>query len=145
MNTKQNILVTGATGFLGGHLVERLICEGYGVDFIARDKIKAKPLMQLGESFIHQDLSTKFSLNKKYDAVYHCAALSKPWGKYENFYSANMLATLNLVNAMQESGSDFLIHISSPSIYFNFKDRFNIKETDPLGSKFVNHYVETKK
>ncbi len=36
------------------------------------------------------------------------------------------------------------IFISSPSIYFNLKDRLNIKETDPLPDRFINSYAKTK-
>jgi nucleoside-diphosphate-sugar epimerase len=144
LNTRKKILVTGATGFLGGHMVRALIARGHEVDFIARDKLKAQSLIELGAKFIFQDLSKTFTLDQ-YHAVYHCAALSSPWGDYKNFYNANVLATKNLIVAMKESCSGLLIHISSPSLYFDFKDQFNVIESDTVTSRFINHYIETKK
>src|SRR6185437_15399197 len=70
------------------------------------------------------------------------AALSSPWGKYKDFYQANVLGTENLIKAAPKDAR--FIHVSSPSIYFDFSEKHNIKEDDPLPRKPVNYYVKTK-
>lgn len=145
MSTNKKILVTGATGFVGGKLTKLLLQKNHEVYILARNKVKAKPLVELGAKLIDQDLSEEFSLKESFDVIFHAAALSSTWGKYEDFYKANVIATQNLIRAAKASSSQLFVHISSPSLYFNFKDRFEILESDCFGNDYVNHYVETKK
>jgi 2-alkyl-3-oxoalkanoate reductase len=76
--------------------------------------------------------------------VVHCAGLSSPWGTYQEFYQANVLSTLNLLQVAQATGTKRFILISTPSVYFNYQDRFDLKESDPLPDPMVNHYAVTK-
>ena len=78
------------------------------------------------------------------DYVVHCAALSSPWGRYNDFYSANVEVTKNILEASVNNHVKKFVFISTPSIYFNFHDRFLVKESDPLPGKPVNYYAATK-
>jgi nucleoside-diphosphate-sugar epimerase len=138
-------LVTGATGCIGLNLTKRLISEGYTVVALGRNPQIGAVLTQLGAQFIAKDLKEADWL--KYlavdmDVIFHCAALSSPWGRYQDFYEANVLGTQHVLDAVAEKTR--LIHVSSPSIYFDFKEKFNIKEHDLLPKKPINHYVKTK-
>ncbi len=143
----QKILVTGATGFAGGRIVEGL--QGYGAQVIAtgRNMARQQALEQLGATFMAADLSDKHAVDNLVgdaDLIIHCAALSSPWGTYQAFYEANVLATENLVRAAANGSVQRFIFISTPSIYFDFTNRRNIRENDPLPSPLVNHYATTK-
>ena len=77
------VLITGCTGFIGSHLVEKLIKDGYdieAIDNLSRGKIENLNSLINGITFIHGDI-TNFDLIKdivrKVDVVYHLAALSR--------------------------------------------------------------------
>ena len=56
--------VTGATGFIGGRLLKRLLSEGYKVKCLVRDKAKASVLQKLGAETYMGDLSDPDSLKE---------------------------------------------------------------------------------
>ena len=136
-------IITGATGGLGRNLLEFLVSQNWEIIAFGRDEKIGK---SLGVEFYAFDLSD-FEQTKKYfqkaDVVFHCAALSSPWGKYEEFYKANVLATKNVLKAMELFDIKKIVHVSTPSIYFNFQDQFEIKE-EFIPQKFVNNYAKTK-
>lgn len=147
MNTNsKKVLVTGATGFLGSKLCCYLKNKGFSVIATGRNQNKGEELKSNGFEFIQADLSND-KLEDKFqsiDFVVHCAALSSPWGRYSDFYSANISATKNIAEFCL-TNKIRLVHISSPSIYFEFKDKFDIKEEeDNCPSKKINYYAETK-
>ncbi|MBI2332996.1 MAG: NAD-dependent epimerase/dehydratase family protein, partial [Chloroflexi bacterium] len=74
---------------------------------------------------------------------FHCAAFPSPWGKYDQFYNSNVLGTRNVANACVENNVKRLVHVSTPSIYFSYSSRMNVKEDDPL-PKPISHYAKTK-
>ncbi|MDN5041963.1 NAD-dependent epimerase/dehydratase family protein [Aliarcobacter butzleri] len=136
-------IITGATGGLGRNLLEFLVLQNWQVVAFGRDEKIGK---SLGVEFYAFDLSD-FEQTKKYfqkaDIIFHCAALSSPWGKYEEFYKANVIATKNVLKAMELFNIKKIVHVSTPSIYFDFQDRFEIKE-EFIPTKFVNDYAKTK-
>lgn len=145
------IIVTGATGFLGQHVVKRFKREGYEPFALGRNQKVGSQLQTSHIPFIPTELSDlsqvmdAFSTAKSPDYVVHCAALSSPWGSYKEFFSANVLATKHIIQACSEFKVKRLIYISTPSIYFNYQSRLLVKEHDPLPEKMVNSYAETKK
>lgn len=141
-------LVTGATGGLGRNLAERLCREGHNVVGMGRREVPGHALSAQGMRFVRADIKDAAALAdamRGADAVLHCAALSSPWGRYQDFYAANVTGTENVICAMKNTGVPLLIHVSTPSIYFDFKDRLGIREKDPLPRRFVNAYAATKK
>ena len=144
------ILVTGGTGFLGRHVVWRLAELGNEVVFTGRQTKAAAEVIALAKAPVRwlevQHGKAKEALKHAAhdaDAIVHAAALSSPWGKYADFYSANVTSTEEVLAACSENNIRRLVHISTPSLYFNFKDRLNIKEHDPLPTA-VNDYARTK-
>ena len=141
------ILITGATGFAGGHLL-RYLSKMYGIENVhgtGRDHSKARELTKEGFTIKVGDLAdrdfVKTQLNS-YDLIVHCAARSAMWGTYDSFYQANVIATKNIVDVVDPGKQ--IIHISTANIYFNYKNRFDVRESDPLPKDLNNHYAATK-
>ncbi len=145
----RKIVVTGAGGFLGGRLLKHLAAE-YPETLIigtSRRSDRKQEFENVKAAFIPGDLTDPefcLSLTKGADVVIHCAALSSPWGAPKLFEDANILTTQNLLNASRTNGLKRFIFISTPSIYFDYSDRFHVKESDPLPAKMVNEYARTK-
>jgi len=141
------ILITGATGFAGGHLL-RYLSKMYGIENVhgtGRDYSKARELTKEGFIIKVGDLVDRDFVKAQlscYDLIVHCAAKSAVWGSYDSFYQANVIATKNIVDVV--SPGKQIIHISTANIYFNYKDCFDIRESDPLPKEFNNHYAATK-
>lgn len=145
----QKIVVTGASGFLGGRLLKYLTQhknwgEVIGTGRRSDRKAEFERLNCRYQTGDLLDVDFCDSLLKKTDAVVHCAALSAPWGKREEFVKANITITQNLLNAAGKAGVKTFVFISTPSIYYTSQHRFNVSESEPLPSKMVNEYAATK-
>lgn len=91
---KNNILVTGGTGFIGSHLVDALIAKGYRVKCLVYKDNDITYLKNIGVKIVYGDLLDKDSLLKAIDGVdvvYHLAAMVRP---YKSFYGLNELSNL---------------------------------------------------
>lgn len=146
---KNRIVITGAGGFLGGRTA-KFMAEYYTekqVIATSRRKNRISEFAAYQCEFIPGDLLDKEFCEKltvNTEIVIHCAALSAPFGNYNSFYDANFIATKTLLDASVKNGVEKFIFISTPSIYFNFQNRFNVKENDILPKKLVNYYATTK-
>ena len=141
-------LVTGATSGLGRNAVEWLLTQGYQVHATGRNGEVGQQLIALGARFTELDLVTATDseyrqLLNDCDVVWHCAALSSPWGKYEWFYQANVAVTSRLADMAGQLGIERFIHVSTPSIYFDFQSHHDIPE-DYCAKRFANHYADSK-
>lgn len=142
------VLVTGATGFLGSHLVKRLQTMDLEVYGTGRNAKAGAELIQSGVKFIPMELGDPYdfkALPPKIDWIVHSAALSSPWGRPEVFYRSNVLATEQMLNYARRAVCQRFVHISSPSIYVDRRDRLNVSEDEPLPDLSLNHYISTKK
>jgi len=145
-----HILLTGATGFLGFRTLEKLIVDS-NIDKIIATGRTIKPSHHIIDPKVTYELGdlsdTEFvkKIVSGVDVIIHTAALSSPWGTYEMFYSANVKSIQNLIHFAELFGVKRFVYISTPSMYFNGKDRYNIKEIDPLPHRFVNEYANTKR
>ena len=73
----EHVLVTGATGFVGSHLCEELVKQGYKVKALVRESSDKSFLDTLGVEYIYCDLRDVDKLKenlKGIDIVFHCAA-----------------------------------------------------------------------
>jgi nucleoside-diphosphate-sugar epimerase len=140
------IAVTGATGFLGGHLVSRLLRDGHSVTAIARDRQRAARLEAQGVKVLFGDLTAAVEPadGEPVDAFVHAAALSSNWGRREAFVAANVTATQTAVDLAKRLEAQRFVLISSPSIYFRFADQISVGE-DVMLPPPVNAYAETKR
>lgn len=152
MPTLNKILVTGGTGFLGRHVAWRAAAEGAEVVFTGRDPEHARevirhapaPLRWLALEHGTPDAGRALAeAARGADAIIHCAALSSPWGRPEAFRRANVGSTAEVIAACRAQGVPRLVHVSTPSLYFGFADRLDIREDAPLPAP-ANDYVGTK-
>lgn len=141
-------LVTGATSGLGRNATEWLLESGYQVCATGRNLQAGEELSKLGAQFTALDLVTASDeayqqLMSDCDVIWHCAALSSPWGKYQDFYQANVVVTQRLAQFAGKLGIKRFVHVSTPSLYFDFHSHLNIPEQQ-LAEQFANNYAKTK-
>jgi len=145
-----HVLLTGATGFLGFRTLEKLITDPSIQKITATGRI-IKPTHHIIDPKVNYQLGelSDFAFVEKIvtgiDVIIHAAALSSPWGDYDMFYASNVKSIQNLIHFSELKGIKRFIYVSTPSIYFNGMDRFNVKESDPLPKKFINQYAYTKR
>lgn len=144
----KRVLVTGATGGLGRNAVEALLAQGAQVRATGRNAVAGAALQGAGAQFEPLDLATATdaqwqALLQDIDVVWHCAALSSPWGRRQDFVAANVTLTARLLQAAGDAGVQRFVHISTPAIYFDFTDHLNIAESF-RPQRYVNDYAATK-
>ena len=142
------ILVTGATGFLGGALVRKLSRDGVCVVATGRNRQKLDELPLPGRHRFAADLNAldPADFPSRLDGVttiIHCAALSSPWGSYADFHAANITATERMIALAKGLKVEHFIHVSTPAVYFRFEDQLNVIEDMPLPAP-VNAYAHSK-
>ncbi len=138
----KRILITGRSGFVGGHAADRFQQLGWQVIGAGRRPLQC-------DSYVSMDIATGIDkahrlLRDDFDVVVHAAAHSSPWGSSADFHANNIEATENVIKFCRSSGSPKLILISSASVFYRPCDQLNIRETDPIPRRFVNEYARTK-
>lgn len=139
------ILVTGASGFIGSHVARRLASAGHQVIATGRDPAR----LHAGDErvwTIAADLASDAldPLLAGCDVAVHCAALSAPWGRAKEFRRANVTATARLLDAARRQHVRRFIHLGSPSIYFRFRDQFGVGEEFEPPSRWITEYARSK-
>lgn len=140
------IIITGATGGLGRNLFEYLFEKQNEIIALGRNLEIGKLLHSQGAVFKACDLRYYNEVIESFqnaDCVIHCAALSSPWGSYNDFFEHNVVATQNVIKASQEYKIPKIIFVSTSSVYFDFQDHLAITE-DFIPKHFVNFYAYTK-
>ncbi len=109
-------LVTGGTGFVGTHLIDRLLASGHDVTALVRSTAKAAGLEARGVRLVRGDLQDEPAIRdavRGQEVVYHAAALVAAIDEAE-FFQANRDGTANVVRAMELLAPYArLVHISS--------------------------------
>lgn len=137
------VLVTGATGFLGGHVVRDLQSHGHEVFGSGRDETRLAEVVDEAHR-VPGDLASLADRDLPTDAVVHCAALSTPWGRWSDFRRANIEGTAAVVSFARRNGVRRVVHVSSPSIYAEPRDRVGIREEDFDPRNRLNGYIRSK-
>ncbi len=113
-------LVTGATGFIGSHICERLAAAGNRVRALVRPSSDVANLSQMEAELARGDLRDPESLSSSLrgvDVVFHNAARVADWGRWEDFAAVGVQGTENLLHAALEHGVPRFVHMSSASVY----------------------------
>lgn len=108
--------ITGATGFVGSHLAERLRRDGWHVRAIVRATSSRALLREIGCEFVEGDLSMTNVIARAVegcDAVFHVAGETRSPNR-EGFEEANARGTARVVQALERAGFDgTVVHVSS--------------------------------
>ena len=107
------ILVTGGTGFIGTHLLERLTASGAGVRALVR-RARAPRNLPAGVEAVYGDLTSGEGIREAVrgvDAVIHLAGVTKAL-RTADYYSGNVEATRQLALCLAGTGARF-VHVSS--------------------------------
>lgn len=140
------ILVTGASGFIGGRFARFALEQGLEVRVNGRRPGAVEHLVARGAEFVQGDLSDPVLVERLcqgVEAVVHCAGAVGVWGSYEHFHQANVTVTENVIEACLKQGVRRLVHLSSPSIYFDGRSHVGIRE-EQVPKRFSDHYGATK-
>ncbi|MBN2184093.1 MAG: NAD-dependent epimerase/dehydratase family protein [Candidatus Krumholzibacteriota bacterium] len=152
---KRKVVVTGAAGFIGSHLCERLLDDGYivtGIDSFTdyydperkRGNIRAS-LSRDGFDLVEEDINKcdLAGVFKGAETVFHLAAqagVRRSWGSEFSFYiDSNILATQKILEALREVGGVRLVYSSSSSVYGETRDlpmneEHRLKPVSPYGA-----------
>jgi nucleoside-diphosphate-sugar epimerase len=117
---EQICLLTGATGFIGGHLARRLARAGYPVRCLVRAGSDTSRLEELGVELALGDLTSSRSLARAVEGchfVLHCGALVSDWAPTEEIAAVNVTGTRNVLEASVAASVARLIHFSSTDVY----------------------------
>ena len=152
------VLVTGAAGFVGSHVCDRLLAEGRRV--IALDDLTSGRIANLGEarsygkdfSFEHFDIRAEGlgALFERHhpEVVMHLAAQSSVNVSNENpalDAEINILGTLNLLRCAIDSGTRKIVYAASGGTIYGEQRRLPVKETAAPGSRPLSPYGLSKK
>ncbi len=130
-------LVTGATGLLGSHIVEKLLERGEPVRALVRPTSDTRYLDEWGVEKILGDVTDAPSLPaamKDVHTVYNVAAKVGDWGAWRDFVAVSIEGTRNALNAARGAGVKRFLHVSSISAYGHPDGKgLVLDETAPLG------------
>lgn len=140
-----NVLVTGGGGFLGRHIVERLLARGDRVSVLGRNAYPE--LQKLGATCIQGDVADRAKVAaacEGAEVVFHVAARVGLEGNFEAFWRANVDGTDHVILGCKAAGTRRLVFTSSPSVVFDGTDQEGIDESHPYPERYLAHYPSTK-
>jgi nucleoside-diphosphate-sugar epimerase len=128
----QRVMITGATGFVGGALARRLLDEGAQVTAFVRSPAKAGWLRDRGAAIVEGDIAEPAAAAlavKGCRFVFHIAAATG--GPYPKQVWTNVTGTQTIAQAAADAGCERLVHMSTLSVYGNCY-RGDVTEERPL-------------
>ena len=138
-------LLTGATGFIGGHLAQRLVADGYQVRCLVRQDSDTSLLDRLGVELAIGDLTSPRSLTRAAagcNYVLHCGALVSDWATTREISEINERGTRDLVGASVAASVRRFVHFSTTDVY-GYPGHAAVEENFS-STRFRNWYAETK-
>jgi nucleoside-diphosphate-sugar epimerase len=120
-----NVLVTGATGFTGGHLATHLARHGHHVRALVRprslERFEKSPAAASGVIAVRGDLTDRTAINEAasgVEVVYHIAATYREAGQRDTAYrDVNVHGTENVLGAALAAGARRVVHCSTGGVH----------------------------
>jgi nucleoside-diphosphate-sugar epimerase len=139
------ILVTGATGFTGGHLARRLVQDGCRVRTLVREQSDPAPLIDAGIEVVRGDLRDADAVSRAVDGVthvYHIAAAFRAAGKPDAYYrDINYGGTRNVLDAASRHDIERTVYCSTIGVHGD-TGKTPATETSPMRPGDI--YQQTK-
>ncbi|MFL6293573.1 MAG: NAD-dependent epimerase/dehydratase family protein [Thermoanaerobaculia bacterium] len=137
------VLVTGASGFIGGRLVERLVRQGADVRVLVRNPASAARLARFPLTFHLGDVTNTADLDRAVqgcDLVFHCAYGTT--GSQKRRAWVNRVGTERTLEAAHKAGVKRVVYLSTLMVYGQTADG-DLDETAPR-RRFGNAYSDSK-
>ncbi len=115
----RKVFVTGASGFIGSHLVDRLVAGQYEVTVLLRPGSDLRFLPVDKIKICYGDIRDSAGVTEAMsgcDAVFHVAALASDWGRKKDFHEINVQGTRNVVRAAKEQRVKKVVLVSSIAV-----------------------------
>ncbi len=143
--TNKKILITGATGFIGGAVARRLLAEGHAVRVLARDPARAREFSRLGAEVARGDVLNRASLRAAVagcQVVIHCAGAINLFVADEVYWQINADGSNKICQVALEAGVERLLYTSSMTVH-GVAPGTNLHEKAPMQLS-GDAYVDTK-
>ena len=142
------VLVTGATGFVGGNLVRALKARGYDVRALVRPKSSTLTLGNLGVEEAQGDLRDRESIARAMQGrqgVFHCAAMYTFWSRDPSeVYRVNVEGTKVIFEEAERAGVERAVYTSTVSTIGLPKKGLGTEDTQLRPQDLVGHYKKSK-
>ncbi len=140
--------VTGATGFIGGRLVKRLVDDGHTVHALVRSKTKARRMLPDSVRLFEGDLDNIEIIRqgmKGCAGAFHLAAYAKVWSKDPALpYRVNVAGTRNILDAAKQLNLQKVVFTSTGGTLNPSDGHIPVDEETPRTIDFFNDYESTK-
>ena len=141
------MFITGATGFIGTHLVKRLAQTEHKLCCMVRKTSHTRQLEELGATLVTGDVTDKDSLlegMRGCDCVINLANVYTFWEPNKKIYmDVNVEGTRNVVECALETGVSKVVHVSTAVVYGKPAD-CPFTEESPVGPVRFSEYARTK-
>lgn len=139
------VLVTGASGFVGGAVVRALAGAGTPVRAMVRDPATAPAGVEVAVAELGDTAALARAVTGV-RAVVHAAALLGEFGRPAEFFAVNVAGTDRLMQEAAAAGARRFVFLGSPSALMapDGGDQLGIDETVPYPDRFLNSYCQTK-
>jgi nucleoside-diphosphate-sugar epimerase len=140
-----NIFVTGASGFVGGAAVRKLVAAGHRVRAMSRSARSDASVSEAGAEPVRCSLDDVESSHlDAAEVVLHCAAFVDDWGPRDAWYQGNVVGTQKMLTAARGAGARRFIHIGTEAAIVHGQDVVGADETYPLAPDSPYPYCATK-
>ncbi len=141
------IFITGATGFIGSHLVKRLAQSNHQMRCLVRKTSQAESLKKIGVELVVGDVTDKSSLLAGMEGchwVFNLANIYSFWEPNNRVYEeVNVVGTRNVMESALEKGIAKVVHLSTVGI-FGKPAVLPFTEDTPIGPVRFSRYTRTK-
>jgi 2-alkyl-3-oxoalkanoate reductase len=142
----KKVLITGATGFIGGHLVDANIRKKRKVRALVLPGDPAEEsLRKKGVEVFHGDIRDAASVEKAckgINIIFHCAAVVTDWAPRSLFDEVTVNGTKNICAGALKAGVERFVDMSTNDVFGQFEDRV-MDETMPL-TRWNEPYPDSK-